>query len=89
MPQLNIVTFTIEKDFTEWAKAYDKSIPGQKMAGITSLSRAVSIDDPSKVCIVILAEKGVLEGFIADNIEMVKASGHVIESTKIDVYSQE
>ena len=89
MPQLHVLTFTITTPFSEWAKSYDKSIPGQKMVGITSLSRAVSIDNPTQVCAVMLAEPGVLEGFMKDNMELVKASGHVLESTNIAVYSQE
>ena len=89
MLQLHVLTFTITRTFSEWAESYDKSIPGQKMAGITSLSRAVSLSDPTQVCAVMLAEPGVLDGFIKDNEELVKASGHVLESTKIFIYSQE
>ena len=88
MPLLHILTFKINSTFSEWSKAYDESIPGQKMAGITSLGRAVSVDNPSQVVAIMIAEPGVLDGFMADNIELIKASGHILESTNISIYSQ-
>ena len=54
---LHIPTLTIKSNFNIWIKAYNKYIPGHKMARITSLSRGIGGDDPSKVCVALLAEK--------------------------------
>ena len=84
--ETHVLTFTITKPFSEWAKVYDASAPFQKTAGITSLYRGVSKDDPSKVCAVMQAQPGVMEQFIADNTEMIVSSGHVLESTISQVF---
>ena len=47
--ETHVLTFTITKSFAEWVATYDASLPLQKIAGITSLYRCVSKDDPSKV----------------------------------------
>ena len=84
--ETQVLTFTITKPFSEWAKVYDASAPFQKAAGITSLYRGVSKDDPSKVCAVMQAEPGVMEQFIADNTELIVSSGHLLESTVSQVF---
>ena len=84
--ETHVLTFTITKSFAEWVATYDASLPLQKIAGITSLDRGVSKDDPSKVCAVMQAAPGVMEQFIADNTDMIAASGHVIESTVSQVF---
>lgn len=84
--ETHVLTFTITKPFSEWAKVYDASAPFQKTAGITSLYRGVSKDDPSKVCAVMQAQPGVIEQFIADNTELIVSSGHVLESTVSKVF---
>ena len=48
--ETHVLTFTITKSFAEWVATYDASLSLQKIAGITSLYRGVSKDDPSKVC---------------------------------------
>ena len=53
--ETHVLTFTITKSFAEWVATYDASLPLQKIAGITSLYRGVSKDDPSKVCAVMQA----------------------------------
>ena len=50
--ETHVLTFTITKSFAEWVATYDASLPLQKIAGITSLYRGVSKDDPTKVCAV-------------------------------------
>ena len=89
MPLVHVMTFLISKPFPEWVKIYDASIPAQKAAGITSLFRGVSLEDASKCSCCLVAEPGVCEGFIKDNEELIKSSGHVLESTVIATYSQE
>ena len=84
--ETHVLTFTINKSFAEWVATYDASLPLQKVAGITSLYRGVSREDPTKVCAVMQAEPGVMEQFIADNTDMIVASGHVLESTVTQVF---
>ena len=84
--ETHVLTFTITKSFSDWAKVYDESLPFQKTLGITSLFRGVSKDDSSKVCAVMQAMPGVLEQFIADNTDMIASSGHVLESTLTQVF---
>lgn len=86
MVETHVLTFTISKPFTEWVKTYDASKPLQKIAGITSLYRGVSKDDPTKVCAVMQAKEGVMDAFIADNAELIASSGHVLESTVSQVF---
>ena len=81
-----MLTFTINKSFAEWVATYDSSLPLQKFAGITSIYRGVSKEDPTKVCAVMQAAPGVMEQFIADNTDMIVASGHVLESTVSQVF---
>ena len=84
--ETHVLTFTINKSFAEWVVTYDASLPLQKVAGIRSLYRGVSREDPTKVCAVMQAEPGVMEQFIADNTDMIVASGHVLESTVSQVF---
>ena len=84
--ETHVLTFTINKPFAEWVATYDASLPLQKVAGITSLYRGVSREDSAKVCAVMQAAPGVMEQFIADNTDMIVASGHVLESTVSQVF---
>ena len=84
--ETHVLTFRITTAFEEWAQTYDGSAELQKAAGITSLYRGVSKDDPSRCCAVMQAEAGVMERFIADNAEMIASSGHVLESTVAQVF---
>ena len=84
--ETHVLTFTINKSFAEWVATYDASLPLQKVAGITSLYRGVSREDPTKVCAVMQAAPGFMEQFIADNTDMIVASGHVLESTVTKVF---
>ena len=86
MVETHVLTFTITKPFSEWVKTYDASKPLQKIAGITSVYRGVSKDDPTKVCAVMQAKPGVMDAFIADNAELIASSGHVLESTVAQVF---
>ena len=86
MVETHVLTFTISKPFSEWVKTYDASKPLQKIAGITSVYRGVSKDDPTKVCAVMQAKSGVMDAFIADNAELIASSGHVLESTVAQVF---
>ena len=84
--ETHVITFSITKPFSEWVKVYDESAPFQKAAGIISLYRGVSKDDPRQVCAVMQAQPGVMEQFIEDNTELIVSSGHVLESTVSQVF---
>ena len=86
MIETQILTFTITTPFPEWVKIYDGSADLQKSAGIVSLYRGVTKDDPTQVCAVLQGAPGVMDKFMADNTEMIKASGHVLESTVIHTF---
>ena len=84
--ETNVVTFSITTSFDEWVKVYDGSIEMAKQAGIISLFRGVNKEDPTKVCVVMQAQPGVIDSFMASNAEMIASSGHVLESTVVSVY---
>ena len=84
--ETNVVTFSITTSFDEWVKVYDGSIEMAKQAGIISLFRGVDKEDPTKVCVVMQAQPGVIDSFMASNAEMIASSGHVLESTAVSVY---
>ena len=84
--ETNVVTFNINTSYEEWVKVYDGSIEMAKQAGITSLFRGVDKEDPSKVCVVMQAEPGIIESFMASNAEMIANSGHVLESTEVSIF---
>ena len=84
--ETNVVTFNINTSYEEWVKVYDGSIEMAKQAGITSLFRGVDKEDPSKVCVVMQAEPGVIDAFMESNAEMIANSGHVLESTEVSIF---
>ena len=84
--ETNVVTFSITTSFDEWVKVYDGSIEMARQAGITSLFRGVDKEDHTKVCVVMQAQPGVIDSFMASNAEMIASSGHVLESTAVSVY---
>ncbi|MGA0215183.1 MAG: DUF3764 family protein [Vulcanococcus sp.] len=86
MLETHVLTFSISKPFEEWVETYDSSTAMQEAAGIKSLFRGLSKDDPTKVCAVMQAQSGVMEQFIAGNAEMIASSGHILESTVSQVF---
>lgn len=86
MLETHVLTFSINKPFEEWVTTYDSSASLQEAAGIQSLFRGVSKDDPNKVCAVMQAEAGVMEQFISGNAAMIASSGHILESTVSQVF---
>lgn len=84
--ETHVLTFTISTPFADWSRIYDDSAPVQRAAGITSLYRGVSKNDPTRVCAVMQAEAGVMEQFISQNSEMIASSGHVLESTDSEIF---
>jgi hypothetical protein len=84
--ETHVMTARITTTFEEWSAVYDGSLPAQQAAGITSLYRGVSKDDPNLICAVLQAAPGALESFMAANAEMVAASGHILETTVDQVF---
>ena len=85
--ETHVLTFTITKLFSEWAKGYDASAPFQKAAGITSLYRGVSTENPNKVMVIHQAAPGVATKLLEDNKEMIESAGHIWSSTQITTYN--
>ena len=84
--ETNIITFDISVEFDDWVKTYDQSISLQKEAGIISLFRGVNKNNPSKCVAILQANPGKLDEFMAENGEMISQSGHIIESTVVNIY---
>ncbi len=84
--ETNVITFEITSTFSDWSTAYDESIPLQKEFGLVSMFRGNDKDDPSKCVVIVSAEPGQLDKFMAANTDMIEASGHVLESTVLTTY---
>ena len=77
--------------FAEWAAIYDSEdvTKMHKAVGLTSLFRGVNKSEPSKICAIQQAPVGVAQKIFDDNKEMIRGSGHIIESTVISAYAEE
>ena len=89
--ETTIWTFSLSVPFAEWAAIYDSEDVSKmhKAVGLTSLFRGVSKSDPSKICAIQQAPVGVAQKIFDDNKEMIRSSGHIIESTVISTYAEE
>jgi hypothetical protein len=87
--ETTIWTFSLNIPFATWAAMYDSEdvTKMREAVGIKSLFRGVSKDDPSKICAIQQAPIGVAQKIFEDNKEMIRGSGHIIESTVISAYS--
>ena len=81
-----IVSFEINRPYEEWLTHFEQSRPGLDQADIAVLFRGARKDDPSKVCVILQAHEGDVEKFMKANESMIAASGHILESTRVDVY---
>ena len=84
--ETHVLTFNVTTSFEEWVTTFDASVPMQQAAGITAVFRGVSNEDHTKLCAVLQAGPGVLDKFMAENAELIAASGHVLESTVDQVF---
>ena len=86
--ETTVWTFSLSVPFAEWAAIYDSDDVAKMHAdaGVQSLFRGVSTEDPSKVCAVQKAPVGVAQKLFEDNKEIIAGAGHVIESTVIHAY---
>ncbi|WP_114992789.1 DUF3764 family protein [Synechococcus sp. UW179A] len=88
--ETTIWTFSLSVPFTEWVKIYDSEdvTNMHTSAGIKTLFRGNSKDDPSQVCAVQQAPIGVAQKLFEENKDMIKGSGHIIESTVVKTYTE-
>ena len=86
--ETTVWTFSLSVPFAEWAAIYDSDDVAKMHAdaGVQSLFRGVSKEDPFKVCAVQKAPAGVAQKLFEDNKEMIAGAGHVIESTVVHAY---
>ena len=87
--ETTIWTFSLNVPFATWAAIYDSEDVAKmhETVGIKSIFRRISKDVPSKICAIQQAPIGVAQKIFEDNKEMIRSSGHVIESTVISAYS--
>ena len=81
-----IVSFEINKPYDEWLTHFEQSRPGLEAADIAVLFRGPRKDDASKVCVILQAKKGEVDKFMEALAHMIAESGHILESTVVDVY---
>ena len=81
-----IVSFEITKPYDEWLTHFEQSRPGLDAADIAVLFRGPRTDDASRVCVILRALAGKVDKFMEVNAPMIAESGHVLESTVVDVY---
>lgn len=84
-----IVSFEINKPYDEWLTHFEQSRPGLKAADIAVLFRGPRKDDASKVCVILQAKEGEVDKFMEANAPMIAESGHVLESTVVEVYKSQ
>ena len=86
--ETTIWTFNLRVPFAEWSAIYDSEDVTKMLetVGIKSLFRGVSKDDPTKICAIQQGPIGAAQKIFEDNIEMIRSSGHIIESTVIKAY---
>ena len=87
--ETTVWTFSLSVPFAEWAAIYDSEDVAKMhaAAGVQSLFRGISKEDPFMVCAVQRAPAGVAQKLFEDNKEMIASAGHVIESTVIKAYA--
>ena len=89
--ETTVWTFDLSVPFAEWAAIHDSDdvVKMHAEAGIQSLFRGVSKDNPSKVCAVHQGPVGAAQKLFEDNKEMIRGAGHIIESTVIHAYTDQ
>ena len=81
-----IVSLEITKPYDEWLTHFEHSRPGLDAADIAVLFRGPRTDDASRVCVILQALAGKGDKFMEVNAPMIAESGHVLESTVVEVY---
>ena len=84
--ETHIVTFEIAKPYNEWVMHFEQSRRGLEASDITVLFRGSQKGDESKVCVILQAHQVEIEKFMEANALLIVASGHVLESTIVNIY---
>lgn len=83
------ITFKITTTFDEWVKTFDADQPQLNADDITTLTRGVNQSDSTQVRIVLRAPSlEVLQQNMQRNTDAINDSGHVIDSTAFEVFSE-
>ena len=82
---VSIVTFRINVPFDNWLKSFESSDARNmhRINKIKPIFKGFSETDPSQVIVIHQAKPGVIKKLISDNSDVIKASGHLIRTTRI------
>ena len=82
------ITFEIAKDFEDWKEIFDDDQENLNENGIETLAVGYELDNPSKVRIALSAESlEAVQEFMQGNNETIEDSGHIIETTVFEEFS--
>ena len=82
------ITFEIWKDFEDWKVVFDDDQDNLNENGIETLAVGYELDNPSKVRIALSAESlEAVQEFMQGNNETIEDSGHIIETTVFEEFS--
>ena len=82
------ITFEIAKDFEDWKEVFDDDQDNLNENGIETLAVGYELDNPSKVRIAVAAESlEAVQEFMQANNETIEDSGHIIETTVFEEFS--
>ena len=83
-----VLKFEINNTFSDWEKSFYNHQPMARAAGIFHLYHGHSPENEKKVCVVLncLSESH-MQNFMASSGEDIAASGHILESTVTEIYT--
>ncbi|MBL6770034.1 MAG: DUF3764 family protein [Rhizobiales bacterium] len=82
-----VLKFEINNTFSEWEKAFYLSQSMAREAGIFEIYHGHEQDNDKKVIVVMnCLSVDHMNSFMAENADIVSASGHIIETTDIKIY---
>ena len=84
--EATVVIFTINTTFPEWVRVFDDHLEKQKSAGIETLFRGVSKENPKKVLAILQAKSGVIERFLKINSTNWANSEQILNSENSSIY---
>tara|TARA_Y100001968_G_scaffold318665_1_gene349185 strand:+ start:1010 stop:1288 length:279 start_codon:yes stop_codon:yes gene_type:complete len=86
--ETTVFIFKISVPFEKWVQGFDspEAVKMHEKAGMQTLFRGVSKDDPQSVIVIHQSEEGVARAMFDGAKEMIEASGHIYDSTVITSY---
>ena len=83
-----ILKFEISNTFSEWEKSFYNHQPIARAAGIFQLYHGHAPENEKKVCVILncLSEEH-MKSFMESSEESIAASGHILESTVTEIYT--